>query len=703
MSINAGIRDILKGAVRFIDDLSEPGMLHALTVRSTVPRGRIVSLTVPKLPPEVIAIRAEDIPGANKLQAYYTHMPVLAASEVNYIGEPVLLLAGPDERQLEELSAEVLLEIEELPPKFSFLDHEQSQIGLQRRIERGSPEAAFAEAFQIVEGEYQTGPQEHYYSDPQGAFVTWENETMVIHSSTQWPYHVLKTVSEVLGVPKKGLAVCVPQTGVSLDGKLWFPSLVAAHAALAAQAARKPVKLAYSREEDFRFTTKRSPTHISHRTALDREGNPIAMQIRIHIDTGAYPLLSQEMLDRICIASTGAYRCDNILIEGEAIRTNKPPLGAFAGFGIAHSIFAMELQSSRISEIAQTDPYGWKERNLLTKGDQTSSGIFRRDAPEAFAVLEQVVKRSDFSRKYAAYELLKKRRVTIRTPHTPLRGIGLSIAYQGSGFLGRGEEREAGSVIARLEMDGKLVIKTSAIPTHHETVQIWKQRARRVLGVSAEDVAFEDVDTRHVPNSGPSTLSRNITIVRNMIESACQSIQKRRFRNPLPIEVKRTFRYPKSFTWDPEALTGDGFALLSWAAAAVEVELDPVTLETHVRGIWICIDGGQVVNPEQARNAVETGVAHSIGWTSREFARFRKGRIPDELYASYIVPGSELQYPITIDFLTPDKRAVPKGIGELPQNCIPAAFIAAVSQATGHYFDRVPLTPEMIYSYTEAI
>ncbi len=326
MSNSRSIRRLLRTKNPFITDMYDEGMLHCLTIRSERSHARIIRILVPDLPDEVILLSADDIPGENFLDIRGERMPVLAVGEVRYIGEPIAILAGPNRGILEIVREQIQITYEEMDPFFTFELPSDEQIGLRKVKQQGDPDEALANAFQVVEGEYRTGAQEHMYSEPQGAYATWEaasdsdpSGTLTVHTPSQWPYHVRATVARVLGVSPQAIRVKASETGVTLDGKLWYPSLVAAHAALVASAAKQPAKLLYSREEDFLYTSKRAPAHFKHVSGLDREGHLVAMKVWLTFNAGAYPIFTQEILDRMIMSSTGAYSCSNIRVEGSCV------------------------------------------------------------------------------------------------------------------------------------------------------------------------------------------------------------------------------------------------------------------------------------------------------------------------------------------------------------------------------------------------
>jgi CO/xanthine dehydrogenase Mo-binding subunit len=683
--------------------MTDNDVLHCITIRSEKAHARIIRILVPDLPEGVVFIRAADIPGENLVDVRGEGMPILAEGMVRYIGEPVALIAGPEIRELEALRDAIQITYEELDPLFTFELPAAEQVYARKTKQQGDPDEALGNAFQVIEGEYRTGAQEHMYSEPQGAYARWESpDVLSIYTASQWPYHVRKTVCDAIGSAPGSVHVKASESGMALDGKLWYPSIVAAHAALVARATRRPVKLLYTREEDFLFTSKRTPAYFKHVSGLDRDGHLTAMKVQIFFNAGAYPVFTQEILDRMIISSTGAYNCDNIRVEGICVTTNLPPMNVFGGFGAAQSFFAVETHTFRVTEVAQMDPCTWKRENVLRKGQVTFTGVPMKQDANAADILETLERESDFQRKYAAYELQKKRRTDLEVQSEFTRGIGIAFAYQGTGFHGLGEDDEQCTVSVSLDTDGRAEIRTSAIPGSATLEQIWKQNVVDILGIPEGEVVLAEVNTAVTPDAGPSTLSRNITVVNRLIENCCNAIKKLRFRHPLPIEVKRTFRLPRGREWNPEMLIGEPFASTSWGGAVVEVEVNPVTFEAHVRGIWILIDGGRILRIDQAQKSVETAVFQALGWASQERVEYEHGRLTWRDFQAFQT-SAFAEYPkIWIQFADPVEKDGARGIGELPANLIPAAYIEAVSQATGRYMDRIPTTPETINAYLEA-
>ncbi len=687
-----------KETTGYVDDYMDPDMLFAVVLRAPTENGRVLSFDFPQPhPTSLVTFLPEEIAGVNTLSLFEEKMPVLS-KRFYYQGEPVMLLAGKNEGELIYFKDHITVSYESL----SSLPEEEPTHHRKREITVGNPAKSMKNAHKIIEGSYYIGSQDNPYNDPMGAFVCFDDnrkkDKLLIYCPTQFPYHVRKTVAEVLGWEEEQVSVRVTDIRSGQDSKLWYPSLVAAHASLLAVKSGKPIRLIPPPAENRIYTIKNRVVTIKHTTGVDKKGAPMALKIEAEVDAGAYPVLSGEVLDRVCIGAPGVYTCKDVSVTGTVFRSNTAPLSAFSGLGLSQAFFAAEIQYARLAEIAEIDPYSWKMDNLRGRNNMFITGGSLPQVPPLKHTAERVVKDSDFSRKYAAYQIRKKRGIETPLEFPIRRGIGLALGYQGGGFLGKGEKKESYSVIARLEKEEQLYIFTSGVTGNPSLINLWKRRAADILDVDEKNVVLEFPDTDFIPDSGPSILSRNITVITRLIETCCSTIQKKRFRSPLPIEVKQTYRIPSTVQWDQESFQGTPFPALSWGSVVVELEIDTVTLETMVRGIWCCVDCGRIIDESLAQKSVESGILQTLDWITAERSIFSLSSGTNQPFSfsrSYSVPD------IHIEFLTSNKKARPGGVGELPASLLPPAYVTALSQATGSYFDTIPVHPELIRLYME--
>ena len=327
-----------------------------------------------------------------------------------------------------------------------------------------------------------------------------------------------------------------------------------------------------------------------------------------------------------------------------------------------------------------------KPENLAIKWQENK--LFQIDK-----LLLDVTQRSDFKRKYAAYNLSAKNQNYFSGTR---RGIGLALSYQGNGFMSCFDDNERYTVTVKLGKDRSVIIYTSAVSENLKTKKIWKEIASSILEIENKDVKIENINTSLVPDSGPSLFSRNITIITQLIERCCNAIKKSRFRLPLPIEVKRSYKLPHNTGWDRDGYKGKPFPVLSWGAVVVETETNPVTLESAVRKVWFAADCGSILDMELARADVEIQIYKSISESmiTLQDHNYKRKNIPLN------PPNLENHFPVVINFLkSKEKKA--GGIGELPDSLIPAALNQALSMALNTKIRTLPSSPVLLFRKIE--
>ncbi|MDR2048089.1 MAG: molybdopterin-dependent oxidoreductase, partial [Treponema sp.] len=438
-----------------------------------------------------------------------------------------------------------------------------------------------------------------------------------------------------------------------------------------------------------RFSPKRVKTEIGLRSALGEDGRILATEMRVCADMGAAGFFAGELLDRVILGALGAYHHNALSVEAKAALTAIPPAGPLTGFGFAQGFFAMERHASHIADEFREDPAEWRKNVFLQKGTKLAVGNEIKDQVSLEGLLDTVSSMSDYRRKWAASELLRQHRRAGGQSRAaePLRGIGIASAFQGSGLLYPVGAREG--VELTLGKDGSLEIRTSMVSFGEEQIYPWKTIAARELGVDESLVKIR-TEGKYIPDSGPACLSRNIALITRLVERSCEAIKKQRFRDPLPITVRRFYHPAKGKAWGSE-LQYDENALscLSWGAAVVETEIDPIEYIPRVRGIWLAVDGGPILAENRAKRNLTLLSIQALNWAVRENVVYTNGEIPPEAPGNYSLPLPEEIPPIKIDFQWSDGN--PRGIGELPFSVVPAAYAQSVSQAMDHHFTKLPI------------
>jgi len=267
--------DKVTGRARYTDDLVVPGAWYGKTIRSTVARGTLRSIT---LDPgfdwaRVVVVTADDIPGENVVQLIRDDQPALArlGGEIRHQAEPILLLAAPDKATLEEAARHITIAYDAMTPVLTIEDATETYSTIE--IVKGDVDSALRDAAIVVERAFRVGLQEQLYIEPQGAIAqSNDHGGITVVGSLQCPYYVHRALKRALALTDEQAVVIQAETGGGFGGKEEYPSIVAIHAALLARKAGRPVRLIYDRHEDLSATTKRHPGTIRHRSGVRRDG-----------------------------------------------------------------------------------------------------------------------------------------------------------------------------------------------------------------------------------------------------------------------------------------------------------------------------------------------------------------------------------------------------------------------------------------------
>jgi CO/xanthine dehydrogenase Mo-binding subunit len=676
------------GQAVYADDLVFPGMIWGRTIRSEIPRGRVRGIRREFDEAGFTVVDHRDIPGRNVIALIELDQPCLVESEIRHVAEPILLLAHEDRERLH--AAHVAIEYERAP---AVLDAESSTVVFKHiHIEKGDVDAALATADLVVEGTYRTGAQEHVYIEPNGVIAVPEDGGIAVHGSIQCPYYVHNALVALLGDAVSHVRVVQTETGGGFGGKEEFPSVIAAHAALLALKARRPVKIIYDRTEDMIATTKRHPSVVRHRTGVTRDGRIVGMDIDVMLDGGAYVTLSPVVLSRGTIHAAGPYRCDHTRINGRAVMTNTPPNGAFRGFGAPQTQFAMEVHLDRIAESLGMDPVRLREINALRPGDTTATGQVLGSDCSALDTLRRAVRKARYR---------EKRRANGRGR----RGIGVSLFYHGSGFTGSGELRLASRAAIELSERGVRVL-TSSTEIGQGTRTMHAQIVADALGVPYDQVEVAQPDTARVPDSGPTVASRTCMIVGGILQRAAAELRRRigdanpadYFREHGPLRVEAEYEQPDWIQWDDQTYRGDAYATYGWGCNVAEVEVDPVTFEARPVRLTAVVDVGKAIHPALAIGQIEGGTAQALGFALLEHVVMRDGGMANAQLTNYTIPTALDTPPIDVVLVENPYPGGPfgaKGLGELPMDG-PAPAIVNAIRSLGFDVREVPALAEVI-------
>ncbi len=680
--------DKVTGRARYTDDLVIPGAWYGKTVRSTVPAGRIRSIT---LDPafdwsQVVVVTAADIPGENVVHLIRDDQPVLVreGGEIRHREEPILLLAAADRATLDEASRHIRIEYDRAEPVFEL--SEATEVYTSLEINKGEVVEGL-EGVEVVERSFRVGLQEQLYIEPQGFIAIPEaNGAIRVIGSLQCPYYVHRALKRALKLTDAQAIVVQAETGGGFGGKEEYPSMVAIHAALLARKTGRPVRLIYDRHEDLAATTKRHPGVIKHRTTVNKDGTLLSQDIEIVLDGGGYCTLTPVVLSRAAIHAAGAYSCPNVRIRARAVATNTPPNGAFRGFGAPQSLFAAELMVEHVAERLGMSSLDLRRKWMLRLGDTTATGQKLTESVGSELVLDAALS--------AAPTVQPSNRPTVR------RGRGLSLVFHGSGFTGSGEKKLQGTIGFEALADGTFRILTASTEIGQGTKTIFCQIAADALGVGIDKIVLAPQDTSLVPDSGPTVASRTAMIVGRLVQEAATDVKARLQRGEkAPIRLQKSYIQPDSLHWDETNYRGDAYPVYAWACTIADVDVDMITGEVRVTDLVTAVDCGKALHPVMAEGQIEGGSLQAVGWATIEEIKMKDGGYQNDRLATYLIP-TALDAPRirTILVENPYSRGPSgaKGIGELPMDGPAPAIIAAIHDATGVWLDEIPATPEKV-------
>ncbi len=678
--------DKISGSARYIADYQFESLLYARTIRSSEAHAKIIKIEIPSLPEGYYIISKEDIPGENRMKTVVSDHPIFAEAEVNYIGQPILLLVGPERDTLWHLSNQIKIDYEKLEAIYTLEESETAgKILTEYHISKGDTEKAFAEAAEIISEEFRSGPQEHVYLEPNGIAAELKDGQIFVYGSMQCPFYTEGALEMALGWDKSKIRVIQTTTGGAFGGKEEFPCLTACHVALAAVKSGHPVMMIYDRDEDIIVSTKRHASLVRLKAALDSQGLVYALDIELLFDAGAYSGLSPVVLQRGIFNSTGVYDIPHLKAQGRNMMTHTVPAGAYRGFGAPQTIFAIEMLLHQIAESHGIDPLEYKMRHLLKKGSKSSTGGTIRDDVLLPQIIEKVVSLTNYHSKY--------------NNNQAFRGIGIALFLHGCGFTGAGESNIKGKVTLQKKND-KVTVLISSVEMGQGADTVLPKIVAHELDIPIENVSLALRDTGKVPDSGPTVASRTTMIVGGLLQKAAAELKKR-WNEADELELSRVYSHPDYLRWDNDQFIGDAYPSYSWGANIAEVYVNPVTYEISIENITAVYDVGTVIDERALRGQMQGGIAQAAGWATIELMQTDKGRLLQKNLTDYKVPTSMDIPEIHCEFIDNPYHNGPFGAkcaGELPFVGPAPAIAAAVSHALKKKITKIPIRPEDLLS-----
>jgi len=736
-------RAVISGAARYTMDIAPAGLLHLKLLRSPHAHARITAIRRDEalaVPGVRAVLTFEDAP--QKLFSTARHEDERADPDdtrvldnvVRFIGQRIAAVVADSEGAAEEGCRKLAIDYEILPAVFdpeeamrpgapvihdkgpqSRIHNPQRNIAGELHGHVGNVDGGFAEADAVYEGTYITQRVQHAHLETHCA-IGWLDQAgrLNIRSSTQTPYLTRRALAGLFDLDPAKVRVFCERMGGGFGAKQEM--LVEDIVALAVLKTGQPVKLEFTREEQFIGATTRHPMRVRIKAGARRDGRLTAMEMHVVSDTGAYGNHGFAVLNHACGECFGVYNCANKKIDGFAVYTNTVPSGAFRGYGLPQTNFAVESAMDELARRLGIDPFELRERNMVRPGDPMVStgaeeghdvqyGSYGLD--QCLALVKDALDRGGGLEPPASDDWLVG------------QGVALGMIDTAPPF---GHFADA-SISLRGDGRYELIVGTAEFGNGTNTVH--HQIAATSLGTTTDSIVVLTSDTDNGGHDTGAYGSTGTVVAGRATQLACNALRD----EILSFAAQHAGGANGAWSLVAEAATSGGKRValgeLASAAAAQGRRLTatgkwngtPRSVAFNVQAFRVAVnkrtgaikvlrsihaaDAGRVINPMQCRGQIEGGVAQSLGPTLyEEMVIDRFGRVANPNFRNYHlpqfadVPRTEVFFADTYDAIGPFGA---KSMSESPYNPVSAAMGNALFDATGIRFCRTPFKPDRIF------
>jgi len=743
----------VSGGAAYTDDVLEPrGTLHAAIGLSERAHARVKTLDLSKVraaPGVVAVVTAQEVPGLNDFGAKVHDDPILAADEVQHIGQALFAVAAKTVRQARRAVRLARVEYEDLP---AILDVEsavaaQSFLMPSETLKRGDSKSALSKAQHRLQGRVKVGGQEQFYLEGQVALaIPREAGDMFIYSSTQHPGEVQMAVAHALGKQAKDVVVECRRMGGAFGGKESQPAQFACIAALLAHQTKRPVKLRLDRDVDMVITGKRHDFVIDYEVGFGDDGRITGIEFTFASRCGMSHDLSGPINDRAMFHSDNAYFLEHVQLLSHRCKTNTVSNTAFRGFGGPQGMFAIEHVIDEIARYLQVDAlavrkanfYGVNERNTTHYHQAIEDNVIH----ELVAQLEQS---SEYAPRRAAIAAFNRESPVLK------KGIALTPVKFGISFTAT-HFNQAGALI-HIYTDGTVHLNHGGTEMGQGLFIKVAQVVAEELQIDIDCIKLTASDTSKVPNASATAASSGADLNGMAAQAAARTLKERLLRfasehfkvpeasvrlapnrviagdnelsfaqlvnlawfSRVSLSATGFYRTPK-IHYDRATFSGRPFYYYAYGAAVSEALIDTLTGEYRVTRVDILHDCGKSLNPAIDLGQIEGGFIQGMGWlTTEELWWNARGELKTHAPSTYKIPVcSDVPEDFRVRLLesAPNREETiyrSKAVGEPPLMLALSVFHAIkdaiASTGDGKHSPRLdaPATPEAVLMAIEEL
>ena len=578
------------------------GMLYGSAVRAAYPRARVRAIHTGEaraLPGVACVLTAADIPGRNKVGHLKKDWDTMIAvgDVTHYLGDAVALVAAETPAILEAAKKLVRVEYEPLTPVRSPeeamaegapLVHRDGNLLAHKHVSRGNAEAAIRGARHVLSGHFSTPFTEHAFLEPECAVAFPKEDGVMIYSSDQSVYDTQHETAPMLGLPNEKVWVENKLVGGGFGGK--EDVTVQHHAALLAYVTKRPVKVKLTRAESILIHPKRHPMEMDFTLGVDETGIIQGVKAKVVADTGAYASLGGPVLERACTHAAGPYNYQNFEIDGYAWYTNNPPAGAFRGFGVTQTCFAIETLLNRAADAVGISHWEIRRRNAIRPGQTLPNGQIVDESTGLVETLEAVREQYE-SAEYAGIACAMKN-----------AGVGVGLPDTGR--------------VRLAVQDGRLHIHAGASCIGQGLGTVLVQVVCETTGLPRESVVYAPPNTGNSPDSGTTSGSRQTLITGEAARRASALLNEALAKKPL--SALEGEEYYAEYLAKTDPLGSDKPNPVSHVAYGYATQVAILGEDGKLKKIIAAHDVGRAVNPLSVEGQIEGGVVMSMGFALTE-------------------------------------------------------------------------------------
>lgn len=702
----------------FFSDFEGNDILHCVIVRSPSPYGRVNKIVLNDIPDGYYFFTTKDIPGVKSINISNSYLKIFANKTLSYIGEPLGIIFGPDEKIVEKLkkSVSIVLDVENLEsalknvikkdinPSDDFIDFvekinempslnevidkvhieentNKNEIVAQKIVKFGlyktlSEEEAdkilFSSDKKILQDNWKMNYTLPYWQETCGAYANYDGKKLHVYSPSRWTIFLHNSLCSVLGLDFENVIVHKTKSSDFYPSGLWRTTQIAIQVALAAFLTKKKVKLVFSQKEQDLFMLPGVDCDFSYKTIIDENGKINSMKINIDIDIGVSNPFIEEIVERITISSMNYYQIENFLINTTAHKSSNPPTSVCIQKVDSQAFFAIENEIQKIALDTGFLPSEIRQVNSKLNSKLNFPFELNLDFNQ---VLENSLKNSDFNRKYASFIMEAKNRINTENKSffaLPLRGIGLATSYNSSKY--NGSSFFVSDFKIEVILNSNDTVEIHAICSSNAIQEIWKKTVSEVLQIPKEKVFINSQFLITEFPTAPEDSFSSIGIINELIKKCCIDIQKKRFFEPLPISSKKSIA-KNSKKWNKNEFCGEPFLSSSIISTIVEIELDTYVFNQKIKGIWVTVDCGEVIEENAIKNNIRLEIQQEL---------------------SMLVTGKSIFCDnIQITILKSNRKS--GQISGLIHNSLPSAFSSALSLALMTQLTQIPVSEENLF------